>query len=106
MLDSERTFKIRYGHVGQFPKFRLHQQLLAFKEFCMEKRSNIFKATNVTKLTKAVLKSSYRVLQESPCLISYTIFEEKYFSGYIPLTDQISLSGCLYFVRYWTICVS
>ena len=30
----------------------------------MEKRlSNIFKTTNVTKLTKAILKSSYRVLQ-------------------------------------------
>ena len=27
------------------------------------------------------------------------IFEEKYFS-YIILTDQISLSGCLYFARY------
>ena len=30
----------------------------------MEKRlSNIFKTTNVTKLTKAILKGSYRVLQ-------------------------------------------
>ena len=29
------------------------------------------------------------------------IFEEKYFSCYILLTDQMSLSGCLYFVRYW-----
>ena len=26
------------------------------------------------------------------------IFEKKYFSCYIPLPDQISLSGCLYFV--------
>ena len=32
------------------------------------------------------------------------IFEEKYFSCYILLIDQISLSGCLYFVRYWSIC--
>ena len=24
---------------------------------------------------------------------------------YVILTDQISLHGCLYFVRYWTICV-
>ena len=24
---------------------------------------------------------------------------------YIPLTDQISLSDCLYFLRYWAICV-
>ena len=31
------------------------------------------------------------------------IFEEKYFSCYILLPDQILLSGCLYFVRYWAI---
>ena len=29
----------------------------------------------------------------------------KYFSCYILLTDQISLSGCIYFVRYYAICV-
>ena len=63
----------------------------------------IFKTKNVTKLTKVILKSSYRVLQESLCLISYMSFEEKYFSGYILLTDEISLSGCLYFVRFWAI---
>ena len=60
----------------------------------MEKRSsNIVKTANVTKLTKANLKSSYRVLQASLRLISCMIFEEKYLSGYILLTDQISLSG-------------
>ena len=32
-------------------------------------------------LTKAILKSSYKVLQESPCLISCMIFEEKYLSA-------------------------
>ena len=47
MLDSERTFKIKEGYVGQFSKFCLRQQLCAFKEFCMETRlSNIFKTTN------------------------------------------------------------
>ena len=30
---------------------------------------------------------------------------KEYFSCYILLTDQISLSGCLYFERYWTMCV-
>ena len=29
---------------------------------------------------------------------------EKCFSCYILLTDQISLSDCLYFLRYWVIC--
>ena len=32
-------------------------------------------------------------------------FNEKYISCYIILTDQVSLSGCLSFVRYWTIFV-
>ena len=33
------------------------------------------------------------------------IFEEKCFSYYILLTDQISLPDCLYFSRYWAVCV-
>ena len=32
-------------------------------------------------------------------------FSEQRFSCYILLTDQISLSDCLYFLRYWAICV-
>ena len=32
-------------------------------------------------------------------------FQEKSFSCYILLTEQISLSDCLYFSKYWTICV-
>ena len=72
----------------------------------MEKRfSNTFETKYITKLTKTILKNSYRILQDFICLISCKIFEEKYFSGYILLTDQISLSGCLYFVRYWAIFV-
>ena len=38
-------------------------------------------------------------------LIFCIIFEEKYFSCYILLTDQILLPDCLYFFRYWRICV-
>ena len=33
------------------------------------------------------------------------IFKEKCFSWYNLLTDQISLSDCLYFSSYWAICV-
>ena len=45
-------------------KFCLRQQLFAVKQFCNETRlSNIFKTTNVTNFTEAILKSSYRVLQ-------------------------------------------
>ena len=50
--------------MGQFLKFCLHQQLFAFKEFCMETRLfNIIKTTNLTKLTKVILESSYRVVK-------------------------------------------
>ena len=31
------------------------------------------------------------------------IFQENFFSCYILLTDQISLTGCLYFLRFWAI---
>ena len=33
------------------------------------------------------------------------IFQEKHFTYQILLTDQILLSDCLYFLRYWSICV-
>ena len=35
---------------------------------------------------------------------SGTSFSTSFFSCYILLTDQISLFGCLYFLRYWTSC--
>ena len=38
-------------------------------------------------------------------LILFMIFQEKCFSCYILLTDQILLSDYLYFSRYWAICV-
>ena len=41
----------------------------------------------------------------APCLIFCIISEAKYFSWCILLIDQVSLSGCLYFARYWAICV-
>ena len=33
------------------------------------------------------------------------IFEEQYLSCYILLPDQIAMSDCLYFVKYWALCV-
>ena len=32
-------------------------------------------------------------------------FSTKMFLLFILLTDQISLPGCLYFLRYWAICI-
>ena len=64
MPYSERTFKINVKSARAVFIFCLGQQLFAFKEFCMKERLyNIFKTTNITKLTKAILKSSCRVLQ-------------------------------------------
>ena len=61
MLNSKIKFKIK---VKLGSTFCLRQQLFAFKEFCIETRlSNILKTTNVMNFTKAILKSSYRVLQ-------------------------------------------
>ena len=54
---------------------------------------------------KAFLKKQKEVWNQCPCLIFSMILEEKYLSWYTLLTDQISLSGCFYFVRYWGICV-
>ena len=40
----------------------------------------------------------------SPAYFVYD-FSTKCSSCYILLTEQISLCGCLYFLRYWTVCV-
>ena len=56
------------------------------------------------------IKTNFRTFQTvdpeiCSILILCKIFSEKYFSCYILLTDQISLSFCIYFLRYWAICV-
>ena len=40
-----------------------------------------------------------------PTKIFCMVIQEKYFSCYILLIDQISLSDRLYFSRYWAMCV-
>ena len=54
-------------------------------------------------LIENFLKKQIEVLNQSPCLIFFLVFVEKYFSHYILLTDQTSLSNCHYFVRCWII---
>ena len=53
---------------------------------------------------KAFLKKQKVVWNQSPCLTFALTFHKKYFSCYILLTDHLSFSGCLQFVRYWAIC--
>ena len=61
MQDSERTYKrkvISRGAVFKsFPNVSSYLHLKSFRFF------NIFKSTNVTKLSKAILEISYTVLQ-------------------------------------------
>ena len=51
-----------------------------------------------------LFQKTKRGLELVSLLIVCMIFEEKYFSYFI-LSDQISMSDCLYFVKYWAICV-
>ena len=51
------------------------------------------------------IEKQKEVSNQSPYLIFCITFRQKYFSRYILLTDQISLSDCLYFLRCWVICV-
>ena len=39
-----------------------------------------------------------------PALFSAILKKNQKLSGYILLTDKISLSGCFYSVKYWAIC--
>ena len=53
----------------------------------------------------SILISQKRFLDKFVQHILCIIFHEKYFSSYILLTGQNSLSYYLYFSRYWTIYV-
>ena len=66
---------------------------------------NIFLEKSYTKcggetIPRSFFEKQKEVWNFSPCLIFCMIFEAKYFSCYILLPDQISLSGCPHFVRY------
>ena len=50
-------------------------------------------------------KNKMRSAASLPTSFFFIFFEKIYFSCYILLIDQVSLSGCLYFIKYWTIWV-
>ena len=54
------------------------------------------------KYVEANLKSIYVTLPHFP---HSSFLKKKNFSSYVLLIDQISLSGCIYFVKYRAICV-
>ena len=48
---------------------------------------------------------NFDVLDKGLRIVSPAHFMYDSILCYILLTDQISLHGCLYFLRYWAICV-
>ena len=52
---------------------------------------------------------NFGILDEGLGIVSLLLFvydfQQKCSSCYIVLNEQISLPGCLYFLRYWEICV-
>ena len=63
MLDSEGKFEIKVITHWRVFEILLTSTFICIKEFCIEKRlSNIFKITNLAKVTKTILKSSCRDL--------------------------------------------
>ena len=51
-------------------------------------------------------KKQNAVWNQSLSFIFCLIFEEKYFSHYIPFSDQISFSDYLYILRCWAMCIA
>ena len=77
MGDSERIVNINVRSRWTVPKILLTSAVICISKVLHGKKivQNL-QTINFTKLTKAILKSSYRVLQVSPCLTSCIIFEE------------------------------
>ena len=100
MLNFERAFKTKvrscFGKRNSFRNFAYVSSYLNFKNFVW-KLPNIYRTVNVRKLTKVILKSSQRVLQESLCLICCMIFKETYFSICVSLI--VSQHGFSYITK-------
>ena len=89
----------------------LRINVLKFYGFCVHCLSN----WGLSKLIETKMQTpcfyfiySYFKKQKGLELVSLSHFLHNFWrkiSCYILLPDQISLSGCVYFVRYWVICV-
>ena len=67
---------------------------------------NCLKLYTIDQEICSILIFQIRVWEQFLQYILCMVFQQKFFSCYVPLIDQISLSGCLYLFRYWGICVS
>ena len=99
-LVPDLFLKIEIEHISY------HSLLLLYVQ--VDRYGNILKL-RCSPLTftsyKAFPKNKKRSGTSLPASFFCMIFEEKYFSRYILLTDQISLSNSLYFLKYWAIFV-
>ena len=67
--------------------------------------TNCLKLYTVDPEICSILIFQIRVWEQFLQLILCMIFQQKCSSCYILISDQISLPGCLYFLRYWVISV-
>ena len=63
IVDLKSKSKINMGHLGQFSKFCLCQQLFAFQTFCMKTR--LYNILKTTKATQFIKEASHRPLKTS-----------------------------------------
>ena len=67
-----------------------------------DRKSKLYKVYNIDPEMYSILIFWKRVWKQFICNIFLCmIFQGKCVSCYISLTDQISLSDCLFFLRYW-----
>ena len=66
--------------------------------------TNCLKLYTIDREICQILIFQIRVWEQCLQHILCMIFQQKCSSFYILLTDEISLPGCLYFLRYWAIC--
>ena len=80
--------------------FNIFRQLLTWHTI----KSNCIKLQTIDPEISLSLIFQKRVWEQYFHHILCMIFEEKFFSFHLLITDQISLSDCLYFLRYRVIC--
>ena len=83
---------------------------LSFNQFsesstCQTMKTKYTKLKNIDPERRSILIFQKRVWEQFLHYILFMSFQEKCFSSCILLTDQISLPDCLYFLRYWSICL-
>ena len=104
------SFRLLFGFKKASFKLKGTSQHLSFNiswkiSTCSYIKTNLKTFQTVDPETYSILIFYRRIRDLLFHYILRMISQEKYFSFYILLTDQISLSGCLCFLRYWTICV-